>query len=227
MARSQLLIDVVNERVSIDNILLRLKVILSDLQNESIMSWVNGELQGYSKNEEVPKYRVLKGTALGTYLVNYQTQYTNAPVPLKFLIPDDLIDKLETVYVRDSLSAIQNVLNGENRENYGSIIPTDLCHSISKDEIQIAGMRVSIASTLLDGILSNVKSKLVDIVMELEKQFDNLDELDIKTQIEVSSSKKEKVIYNIEQIIYEGSINIGDKNKIAKSKLGHFWSREK
>ncbi|MCT1391936.1 hypothetical protein M4D76_27195 [Peribacillus frigoritolerans] len=223
MARSQLLKDVVTGKESIESILLRLKVILSDLDNEPIINWVNGELRGYKEEDDVPRYRILKGTPMGTYIVNQGYQYSNAPVPLMHLLSEDFFENIITLSVRDSIATIQNVLNGENRENYSNIIPTEMCHGMSTDELQIVSMRISFSSNKLDRIVSNVKSRLVDIVMELEKQFDNLDDLDIKDQVEESSSKKEQVIYNIEQIIYEGSIKVGDKNKISKSILGHMF----
>ncbi len=223
MARSQLLKDLVSGKESIENILFRLKVILSDLDNEPIMNWVNGELKGYKETVEIPKYRILKGSPFGTFIINYTTKYTNAPVPLEPLLPSDLIDEIVTMNMSESIVSIQNLLNGENRENVVKIIPTAFCHSISKDTLQLAGMNIKFGSNQLDGIVSNVKSKLVEIVMELEKQFDNLDELDIKSQVDQDSYKREQVVYNIEQIIYEGAIKVGDKNKFSKSKLGHIF----
>jgi hypothetical protein len=225
MARSQLLKDIVSGKENIENILLRIKVILSDLDNELIMNWVNGELQGYKNIEDVPSYRILKGRPEGTYIVNNQIKYTNASVPLEGLLSKETIDELNTLKVRDSIMAIKNILDGDNRNNYSKPVDTYFCHSISIAELQIASMKISFSSNQLDGILSNVKSKLVEIVMELEKQFEHLDELDIKPQVEENLSKKEKAVYNIGQIIYDGSITVGDKNKISGSKLGHFFSR--
>lgn len=45
MARSQLLKDIVNGKENMESILLRLKVILSDLDSQPIIEWVNGELE--------------------------------------------------------------------------------------------------------------------------------------------------------------------------------------
>jgi hypothetical protein len=222
MARSQLLKDLVGGNVSIENVLLRLKVILTDLNNEAIMNWINGELQGYKETNDVPKYRILEGAPMGTFVVNHRYKYTDAQVPLESLLPQDIIDEIITLKVRDSIATIQIILNGENRDNYAKQIPTSFCHQISKEQLQIAGMNVKFPSNRLDGIVSNVKSKLVEVVMELEKQFENLDDMDIKSQIEENSSKTEQATYNIGQIIYEGSIDIGDRNKFSKSKLGHF-----
>lgn len=225
MGRSQLLRDAVSGKESIENILLRLKVILSDLDNENIMNWVNGELEGYKDKENIPSYRVLKGNITGTYLVNFTTQYTDAPVPLDFLISKEKIEELREIKMTDGISTIHNILQGENREDYAFVIPTAYCHVISKDNLQIAGMRVKVASNQLDGIVSRVKSKLVEVIIELEKEFENLDELDIRFQMEGNESAKQ-VIYNIENIIYDESIKIGDKNKMDRSRIGHFWGKK-
>jgi len=223
MARSNLLKDLVSGSTSIENILLRLKVILSDLEDESIMNWIDGELQGYKENKDVPNYRILKGNPTGTFIINYLTKYTNASVPLEHLLKKEEIDKLITLNITDSVAVIQTLLKSENRENYAKVIPTSFCHVISTEEIQIVAMKIAFYSNQLDGIVSFVKSKLVEVIMELEKQFENLDDLDIKSQVDTDEKKKEQVIYNIEQIIYEGSIEIGDKNKITKSRLGHLF----
>ncbi|MYL65993.1 hypothetical protein GLW07_21885 [Bacillus hwajinpoensis] len=225
MARSQLLKDLVGGKESIENILLRVKVILTDFDNATIMNWIDGELEGYKDKKNLPPYRIFKGNIVGTYIVNYTTKYNEQPVPLDFLLPREKIEKLETIEVKDGIQTIQNILQGENRESYGAVIPTAYCHSISKDEFQIAGMRVKTSSTKLDGIVSQVKSKLVKIIMELEKEFENLDDLDIRSQVEENSSVKQ-VIYNIENIIYDGSIKVGDKNKLDRSGIGHLFGRK-
>ena len=127
MARSQLLKDIVSGKENMESILLRLKVILSDLDSQPIIEWVNGELEGYKgKTDILPEYRVLKGTPIGTYIVNYNAKYTNAQVPLTLLIKDnEVYDNVITLHVIESFSAIQNMLNKEDRENISKMIDTD------------------------------------------------------------------------------------------------------
>ncbi|WP_409174424.1 hypothetical protein [Brevibacillus fortis] len=183
MARSQLLKDIVSGTVSLESVFLRLKVIMSDFENEHITNWVNGELQGYRESNEVPHYRAFKGTAIGTFIVNNRVQYTNAPVPLESLLDTKDVEEIISLRVHDSIATVQSMLNGDNREKYGKVVPTSFCHSISTYELQIAGIVVKLSSTHLEGIVSAVKSKLVEVIMELEKQFNNLDSLDIKSQV--------------------------------------------
>jgi len=227
VGRSQLLKDLVGGNSSIENVLLRLKIIFSDLDNQSLKTWITGELEGYRGKEDVPNYRVVTGIPTGTFLVNQSFQYKNAQVPIDTLLPPDLVEEIITLGVTDSIGAIQTILDGQNRDKYVKQVPTSLCHSISNTDLQIAGMNVVIPSNKLDRIVSKVKSKLVDVIMELEKQFDNLDDLDIRSQLDGDTSKKEQMIYNIEQIIYEGSIEMGDKNTIRGSRLGNLFGGKK
>ncbi|WP_203334383.1 hypothetical protein [Planococcus beigongshangi] len=225
MARSQLLKDIVSGKEQLENILMRLKVILSDLDNEIIMNWVDGELRGYKDPKDIPPYRKLRGIPYGTFLVNFQTTYTEAQVPLEVLLDKETITNLCVLEFKDGIKAIENMLNGDNRNNIAKPISTAFCHKISVDELQIASMKVKFSSNQVDGLVSNVKSKLIEVIMELEKQFDNIEDLDIKEQIDDDSTKKSSVIYNIENIIYEGSIDMGDKNKIKGSRIGNLLSR--
>lgn len=223
MARSQLLKDLVSGKESLENILLRLKVILSDLDNEIIMDWINGELKGFDNNDNLPSYRKIKGSPVGTFIVNYTIKYTEASVPLEALIPQEKIDMLTRVNVIDSINTLQEIVLREKNTHYGRVVPTALCHAISTEELQIAGMRIACPLNLVSKVIANAKSKLVDIIIELERQYDNLDEMDIKSQVEEDSSKKEQVVFNIEQIIFDESIKLGDKNKVNKSRLGNWF----
>ncbi|MED3484941.1 hypothetical protein P4523_23005 [Bacillus toyonensis] len=226
MARSQLLKDLVNGQETLENILLRLKVILSDFDNELIMNWIQGELQGFDTKEDIPTYRIKKGDPVGTFVVNYSIKYTNAQVPLEALIPQERVDQFTTMHINDSINTLQEIID-KDAIGYGRVVPTALCHTISTEELQIAAMSIKCPSNALSKIVANVKSKLVDVIMELEKQYENLDELDIKSQVEMDENKKEQVIFNIENIIFDESIKMGDKNKVTGSRFGHWFGGRK
>ncbi|MCG7377406.1 hypothetical protein MH215_10400 [Paenibacillus sp. ACRSA] len=222
MSRSQLLKDLVSGTITLENILLRLKIILSDLESIAIMEWINGELEGYSEGVELPEYRVLTGVPMGTFIVNGRVQYTKSQVPIESLLTSQQVEDIKTVHLYDSVSTLQAISSSDKEGSYGKQISTYDCHYISKPHLQIASMHVSIPSNLLTGIVFKVKSKLLDVIMELEKRFENLDDLDIKSQIQ-SDEYKEQIVNNIGQIIYEGKIEIGDKNKIKGSGIGKLF----
>lgn len=226
MAKSQILKDLVTNKTDLESILSRLKVIFMDIGDKTLLSWIDGELMGFN-GDDIPKYRIIKGIAKGTFVLNGQAQYTNANVPIEALISDsEFIDEILTVQVGNTIQSIQNLLESPDKENMSRVIPTYFCHKISRPDFQLLGMAINISSTQLNSLTACVKSKLIEIIMELEKQFDNLDDLDITDQIEQNEQKKEQVVYNIMNII-DNSTEIGDKNNIKKSGIGHFWGKDK
>ncbi|MDQ0174986.1 AbiTii domain-containing protein [Bacillus chungangensis] len=212
MARSQLLKDMVSGTSKLETILLRLKIIFTDLEDRSVLKWINGEIEGY-KDNEVPSYRVLKGEPKGTYTVNFYEKYTNAPVPLKHVLTSELVDELSTLEIKDGLVAIQNILKSKYRNKITKTIPTELCDSISKPKFKILSMHISFSLNQFDSIVSIVKSKLTEVIMMLEKTFDNIDELDISSQIKKDPSIREMVIYNIQHIIFDKSLKYNESVK--------------
>ncbi|WP_117170582.1 hypothetical protein [Paraliobacillus sediminis] len=221
MARSKLLGDVLDPSVNIENILFRLKVILSDLNNSYIDRWIRGELEGYKEVDELPEYRKTEGVVMGTFFVNNSVKYTNSNVPLEILIDSQKIKGIKTLHFHDSINSIQEHVNRDDNSTFEKIIPTAFCHHISSYSLQIGSMKVKASHTVFSGIISSVKSKLVEIIMELEKQFDNIDDLDISPQLDSHKVDTKEVTYNIEKIIFGDPISIGDGNRIEKSDIGH------
>lgn len=221
MGRSQLLKDIVGGKEELENILLRLKIIVSDFDNSEINDWIKGELEGYDNTSNLPHYRIVTGVPKGHFLVNSQVHYKDSYVPVERLLDAEAVKNIKKVTVRDSIGTIYTFINRNNRSHYGKLIPTSYCHSISTHKIQVASMNIQVPINLISKIISIVRSKLVEVVMELEKEFENLDELDISSQIEERPSKIEKIIYNIEKIIFDDSIKVGDRNKFQDSTLGN------
>lgn len=233
MARSNLLKDTVSGQVDLENILLRLKVILSDLEDENILGWIEGELRGYDKDDVIPDYRIIKGRPIGTFVVNQAYQYTNALVPLHFTaVSKDTIDKMLILNHGDGISVIEKNLKSENKHKLGSPIPTEYCHGISTPNLQIISMSIMYSSNDFEAILSNVKDKVVDIIMMLEKKFGPIaiDEMDISDQMIEEPEKRNEAITYINNLVYNDtstSVEMGDKNKLKNAKVGKFFRREK
>lgn len=228
LGRSNLLKDLVSGTSTLENILLRLKVIFTDLEDKKLLEWIDGEIRGYAE-QKLPQYRILTGQPIGTYIINMHGKYTNSLVPLNPLISEDDIEKLCTVEITDGLIAIENILNSDNKENLAKMVPTEYCHMISTKALQILGMGIKISSNQLDSIISNTKVRLTEIIMALEKNFDDIDELDISSQIEERPKEAQGVIYNIQSIVFGDTtdIEIGNQNRIKGSKLGKLIGRNK
>ena len=59
MAKSKILKELASNQTSLDVVLSRLIIIASDIEDIKLQEWALNELNGYSKNENVPEYMTL------------------------------------------------------------------------------------------------------------------------------------------------------------------------
>lgn len=70
--------------------------------------------------------------------------------------------------------------------------------------------------TVIQDIISKIDGKILDTLFMLEKEFENLDDLDIATKEE---EEIQNIVQHIKVILYDDSISIGDNNKIKNSDI--------
>ena len=88
-----------------------------------------------------------------------------------------------------------------------------------EDYMNIISARVVIGSQFVQNIFSVIENKLLDIFMILEKEFGNLDSLDIDV-----SGKSEEELHKISEkmvvVIYnDNRVTVGNGNKIKDSNI--------
>lgn len=219
MARSQLLTDLASGN-DIESVLFRLKIILSDLENESIDKWLDNEIEGYDPNEELPSYRILQGRVMGSYILSSTFdayEYTSALIPINH-IPIEERETLLTAHTRYGISSLKNMLK-TNEKLAKQISPED-CHKYSREGFTITKMYIEFGLVDIEKVIAKIKNTLLKIILKLEKEFNELDSLDIFTDVSNKEliEQTEQFIINI---LLDNSITIGDNNKIKSSEIGH------
>lgn len=190
---------------SLTNPLLKTKVLATRIGNEELMKWVNDELSGYKENE-LPPYRLGKPHITCTMQQGFNT-YENVPLPL-MAFEKKFIDGLLKFRFNDGIQTLEN----QERENRnGSIYKDfgpDVCAYMTEKAIEagqtftIYTMRLIVHVSQITQVLAEVRAKLLDFMLKLEKEVPNLDEL-IKNKLDV----KEKLNEKIEKIYHQTIIN--------------------
>ena len=215
---SQIIIDVAAGKKRLTDALFELKILLSDLDNSEVNSWIESELSGYKKGD-VPEYRKLRGTMFGTL------QYVSmgAMINRKMAIPVK-VDKLDSTNVNmtDNITTIENYANSEDSSDLSIPVDLRIANHIADLEIsaycQIMSAGIKIPPSKFTDIINGVKQRVLDVLIMLEKRHGNLDNYTVSF-----GSKKEKAeaAQTIIQIIHNGDqISVGDNNKIDKSAIG-------
>lgn len=220
MAKSSIIKDLANGSIDTATALKRLKILLVCFEKPELMAWVNNELIGYKNVDNVPPYRKYTGQLKGDFIIGNSAQmmkYTNTPLPLVGIADDDRV-AIEEVIFLEGIAAIRDMVG----QPIGKVILPEIYGYIKKGTniTSILSARVEIHQSAPQEIISTVENKVLDILIMLEKEFGNLDDLDIDC---ASKSKDEldTVCQRIINIIFldDNSITIGNHNKILKSEI--------
>lgn len=223
MARSQIIKDIANSKIDTKTSLKRVKVLLQELDNTEILDWVNHEIEGYSNDDRLPDYRTVSGEVKGSYLVgsfNKYMSYKNVPIPLGKM-PDEWRDYFHHIPVNMSVDALQQAISdGKGLE---VLIPAEIYPLIAKWNnnpfMNIVTASIELNMPQIAGIMSKIESRLIDILLVLEKRYGNLDELDIN----INDKNKDERTAIIKQIIYiiynDNSVEIGNNNRIKDTTI--------
>lgn len=219
MAKSKILKQLVNEEVSLEVALKRLMLLSTDLGYEELKQWAKKELNGYQKEDTLPDYRKLKSRSLVYSGINGSYQLTNNPLPLSYLNSETL-DAIQDIFIYEPIKTI--VEKASSKEAKLHIDRTQLAGEVYENTndgyIGVQCTRISqiFQPAQFESIASNVSTKTLEIFMELDKVFGNLDSLDIDTS---EKSIIEKTKESINYIIYDNSVNITGNAKIKNSNL--------
>lgn len=226
MARSKIIQDLANSSVDTMTALKRAKVLLSELGNIELLNWITWEITGYPVDVTLPDYRIRKGNLIGSYIKGSMASHmtwTNVSLPLGTM-PDDLKDLLLSVQFREGVEALKQL--SENTEGDGQLgkqIPADFFPAIASYNndpyMFITSARVLVGQQYIRNIFSVIENRLLDILILLEKEFGNLDALDLDVSSK-SPKELEEITNKIIVIVYnDHSVTIGDDNKISKSDI--------
>lgn len=222
MAKSKIIKELANGEVDTITALKRAKVLVSDLNNAKISKWLDYEISGYPEDANIPSYRKVQGSLIGSYfkgsMASHMT-WTNVSLPLGKM-PDETKELVLSVEFKEGVEALKKL--AERSQAAGTqiakSIPADFFPAIATYNndpyMMITSARVVVGEHIISNIFSVIENKLLDMLMILEKEFGCLDELDIDTTVK-SEEELKAINDRILVLVYnDNSVSIGDGNKI-------------
>lgn len=196
MVKSQLIKDITINKISIEEGLQRLLLISSELNNEELMKWILGELNGYKDGDSLPEYRKNIGSQLQYSGINGSYRVKNQILQKSFL-PRELQKIIEETSIRTSIRGIEKII--DNKDAVGLDLTFAAGYVFKTTGIQCLKISQVYDRISLDEIIANVKNKLIIILLSLEKEFGNLDGLDINVET-ITNKQFENIEQNINGI---------------------------
>lgn len=149
----------------VNELLSKAKMISVKLGLEDISEWLNFEINGYPSYDLIPKYRILRNLPLRAFnpyvgWIPYQLSDTSDT-------DKELYDLLTSVHINNPISML--VEFAKNDSTLHSDLPANITHFLQ--EAADIDFRIAwcISPAQLINIFSNIKTKILDWALQLEK----------------------------------------------------------
>jgi len=170
----EIISDLTSGGSGLTDALLKTKVLLYTIGKKDLAFWVDHELKGYSVTDELPSYRIAACRVLinANNLVHH---YKGLELQLMHL-PDDEYDSIRQSLIKLSISQIEQLLSESQGEHYFSeLIPVAFARHYAPEidsSYHITKIYKQIALHNLTSIISQVRARLLDFMLELSSQLE-------------------------------------------------------
>lgn len=205
---------------------LKAQIFAKRIGNSVLYNWVIQELNGYDIKSELPSYRKAKSNHFAV-LKQYGQYTSEQPLPLV-----SFSEKVQSMMIHyrvfDSIKALEGIAMADPKSSLYKPYDAGFCQMLSNDlreqglAFEVYSLRTQVQVFELVGVLSNIRSKLLELMLELEDDFPNID-----SELETRTFDKQSVnqIINIYmdkkiRIITKGdgnTVNTGDNSTVVNN----------
>ncbi len=179
MTLDELIDQVVDDRVTLNSVLLKAKVLAYNLHADNLKVWLEGEINGYYSEAVVPEYRHVSVQSVGTFTEG-SMMIRNHPIPL-FRLSEDLREFAEHVTILQSIASIKGLIDNDEGDNIQINWPSDMLTILNLELRQknhpggYIDAHSKVGRVSVQAILDNTRNRLLTFLMELREQYPNLD----------------------------------------------------
>jgi hypothetical protein len=208
---NELIESLSGERPNLTDALMKTKVLLHRLGQKELVGWVNLELTGYPEDVQVPEYRILNVEIRGN-VTNVAYTYNDQPLPTAHL-GEDVRGKFTRYWARESISALEELAK---KDTTGLSIPLPpefygLLGKPLRNDFQVQQAWRAVAPGHLPQILTQVRSRLLDFLLELNEKLG--EEMTPEEIRKVGSSPATASMFSNAIFGDNVTISIGDYNR--------------
>jgi hypothetical protein len=188
-----------NNNYRLVDVLTNAKVLAHRLKEPIFKEWLNNEIEGY-KTDSLPNYRIFPCEVICTMNNGYHEK-KNEIYP-KSAVPQEVWPYLFEIKLNDGINEVE-LLSDKDKIVFQNISP-EICSLLSQNiNFQVTYAQKRISNIRLSNIISTVKNRLLDFLLEIEDKFD-----------ESANFNQQEIHKIMEKTIFGGTTTIGDNATI-------------
>lgn len=162
----------VDADTSVAVVLRKCKILAARLKHEPFKIWVEKELNGYTKNDELPDYRMLKALESRGNFSGWGGSGVRAALIPPSCLPEKLRKSVTEYSFRDGVAQYESLLKGNSDSlhvPWRADLVAHVAGQIYRDMNCMSAWMV-IPSTFIVGLLDTVRNKVLSFALELETE---------------------------------------------------------
>lgn len=187
--------DIIENRLDTISILRKAKLIATKLNLNDFNQWIDCELNGYDKDDDIPDYRNVIGEIKAK-----NPYYGLIPV----MVPSSITEQLNSRKLSNPISELISLSKSE--QSIVITLPNELSDLLCANEGVHLPCYFIISKNAVMGVIESVKNHLLEWCLKLEND-DILGE-----EYEFNEAEKEKAILIPQQVNYYGHVVTGNVN---------------
>lgn len=195
--------SLISDEPNLGSILLKLRLLAARLGSDNLGDWVKHELSGYPEDVELPEYRIVGISFKGTFSGSFNSGIQNAPIPTA-IVEEHAGEQLTKRRIKEGVSAIDDLVKSAQESGTIGLDCSNLILILQGkiyEDYACNDIRGTISRSSLIQIQNEVKSRALELTIELERSIPAA--ADIVLEPEKSESiDKQEVSKIINQTIY-------------------------
>jgi hypothetical protein len=162
----------IDANTSVAVVLRKCKILAARLKHEPFKIWVEKELNGYTKNDELPDYRILKPIESRGNFSGWGGSSMRAALIPPSCLPEKLRKSITEYKFRDGVAQYESLLEGETSSlqvPWQADLVVHVAGQIYRNMNCMSAWMV-IPSNFMVGLLDTVRNKVLSFALELETE---------------------------------------------------------
>lgn len=172
------------EQPNVETALTKTKVLLYRIGEPQLAAWVTAEINGYAANNDIPTYRIIPTRVLATVTDGMTVRRNSIPIPINHL-PDAMKEGLRNTKVGHGVATLETFI-AATEDTLSKPLSPEFYGLLAKglqEGFFIETAHVEIARSQVVGILAQIRSRLLDFVLQLSSRMpSDLPEADAKAR---------------------------------------------
>lgn len=179
MPKSQIIIDAVNGDCPIEKVLRQAQLLAHDFHNAELQQWAENEINGYSVDDVLPNYRIVRSADLSYTGFNNILQINGASLPIKCL-SKDTFETISKVSLTEDICSIEDLAQSERGGSRDLTVLADEVYRQSQGQIQCLTINQLVPSSCYRKVVAEVRSRAIKALLILEEQHGKLDKMSFR-----------------------------------------------